>query len=457
MSEKKLLKNNILLITEKSDSTKTVSVGFWFRVGSRNEPSDRKGISHLTEHMIFKGTPSLTTRDIAVTFDKTGGFANAFTEKENVCMHFTVPAINGNLSKALSVFCDMAQNAAFPVEEFEREKEVVKKEIITVREDPEEAALDEVAAFVWKDKGLSRNISGSEKDVDSLTREQVVEWYEKYFVNGELTVCAAGCFDEKEIICELEKLSVKKLSSLEAPSCGLTDNAGSSADKTASFADKDCSAEETDSLTNSGSLAETWNSGILLKKSEFNQEQFFMLYPYQTPFNEKEYWSLVIFNALSGDTMSSRLFEKLREKSGFCYSVYSFFTIYKNEFAWCAYASSEKKRAVDVTKILADEMDDILKNSVLEEEIEIARKHVIGEETISSEDTDYVMKRLFRNLEMHFSLRNTDDTIKVIESVTKLDVENAVSRLIKNEDRAFVMYGPSVKRSDADKIRRILK
>ncbi len=437
MSEKRLLKNNILLVTEKSENTKTVSVGFWFRVGSRNEDSRHRGISHLTEHMIFKGTNSLSTKDIAVTFDKTGGFANAFTEKENVCMHFTVPAINENLRTAMSVFCDMAQNAAFPAEEFEREKEVVKKEIITVREDPEEAALDEVAAFIWKDEGLCKNISGNEKDVDSLTVEQVREWYEEYFVNGQLTVCAAGCFDEKVIISELEKLSVKKLNAFERETDG-------------------CSEYKDESGKKCVPLGNVWNKGLLLKKSDFNQEQFFMLYPYSMPFCEKEYWTLVIFNAIAGDTMSSRLFEKLREKTGLCYSVYSFFTIYQNEMAWCAYASSEKKNAVEVTEILCTEMNEILINSVTDEEIEISKKHVIGEETISSEDMDYVMKRLFRNLEMHFSLRNTDDTIRIIESVGKADIMNAVNKLLIRENRSFVMYGPSVKRSDADRIKKIL-
>lgn len=434
MSEKRLLKNNILLVTEKSENTKTVSVGFWFRVGSRNEDSRHRGISHLTEHMIFKGTNSLSTKDIAVTFDKTGGFANAFTEKENVCMHFTVPAIKENLKKAMTVFCDMVQNATFPVEEFEREKEVVKKEIMNVREDPEEAALDEAAAFIWKDEGLCKNISGTEEDVESLTVGQVREWYEEYFVNGQLTVCAAGCFDENVIISQLEKLSVKKISIIE-----------------------NVTEEKYNDSSKSVLLSKIWNKGILLKKSSFTQEQFFMLYPYCMPFNENEYWSLVIFNAIAGDTMSSRLFEKLREKTGFCYSVYSFFTIYQNEMAWCAYASSEKKKVVEVTQNLSSVMNDILINSITDEEIEIARNHVIGEETISSEDMDYVMKRLYRNLEMHFPLRNTDDTIKVIESVSKQNVISVIKQLIDNENRSFVLYGPSLKRSIASRIKNILK
>lgn len=431
MPVKKILKNNILLITEKSENTKTVSVGFWFRVGSRNEDKNHRGISHLTEHMIFKGTDTHTTKDIAVTFDKTGGFANAFTEKENVCMHFTVPAINDNLKKAMSVFCDMAQNACFPAEEFEREKDVVKKEIISVREDPEEAALDEVAQFVWKDEGLRKNISGTEEEVDSLTREDVIDWYNKYFINGELTVCAAGCFDEKEIINELEKLSVKKLNSTKK--------------------------QPLSEFQKNNLIKNFWNKGVFIKKSEFFQEQFFMLYPFETVLTEKEYWSLIIFNALSGDTMSSRLFENLREKTGYCYSVYSYFTIYENESVWCAYASSAKKNAVQITQILCEQALSLLKESIPEEEVNIARRHVIGEEIISSEDMDYVMKRLYRNHEMHFPLNSTDDTIKMIESITMENVINSINRLINNENRAFVMYGPSLNRSSVKTIKELLK
>lgn len=438
MIKKTLLKNNILLITESSEKTKTVSIGFWFRVGSRLEKDGERGISHLTEHMIFKGTDKRSAHDIAVTFDRAGGFANAFTEKENVCMHFTVPAIGTNVKDALTVFCDMAQNAIFSEEELAREKEVVKREIISVREDPEEAALDEVDSFVWKDKGLSKNISGDENDVDCITRNALVEWYKKYFVEGNLTVTAAGCFDEQELIQVLETLSPKK-----NPVMGNKINEQNTISE--------------GSAKKIFPLEDSWSSGNRFIKSSFQQEQFFLLYPYPMPFTEKEYWSLVIFNAMAGDTMSSRLFESLREKTGFCYNVYSFFTIYENETAWCAYASSDKKKSLAVIEILKKEIELLAQGKITEEDVALAKKHIEGEETISSEDSDYLMKRLYRNNEMHFSLKDTDDTIKLIDGINLEDIKKASEKLLQAKNRAFVVYGPKLGTANLKKAKTLLE
>ena len=115
------------------------------------------------------------------------------------------------------------------------------------------------------------------------------------------------------------------------------------------------------------------------------------------------------------------------------------------------------KQCIIYSQILENQINSLHQNYISQEETEIAKRHVAGEETISSEDMDYVMKRLFRNMEMHFPLRNTDDTIKIIESITKTDVMNSIDKLLKPENRAFVMYGPSVKRSSSDRIKNILK
>ncbi|MBO4386637.1 MAG: insulinase family protein, partial [Treponema sp.] len=126
MIEQKVLANNVVLITEKIESAKTASIGFWFSAGSRYESKENRGISHLTEHLLFKGTETVSARNLALSFDRMGGFINAFTERENVCIYCAVPALNGNFETAAGHLFDMSENCIFPEDEFEREKSVVQ-------------------------------------------------------------------------------------------------------------------------------------------------------------------------------------------------------------------------------------------------------------------------------------------------------------------------------------------
>lgn len=135
-----ILDNNVLLITEPVEGVKTASIGFWFRTGSRFESAETRGVTHFVEHMLFKGTKTRSPFDIAVSFDRIGGYINAFTERENMCVHCVVPS--AHVETALEVMCDMTQNSVFASEELERERDVIISEIISSQDDPEEAALD---------------------------------------------------------------------------------------------------------------------------------------------------------------------------------------------------------------------------------------------------------------------------------------------------------------------------
>src|SRR5574344_1883412 len=286
-SKSQVLKNNCILITEQVQNARTASLGFWFSVGSRYEKQGEFGISHFTEHMIFKGTATRTARDISCAFDRIGGYVNAFTERENVCVYCTVPAIEDkSVSLAVEVLCDMVANATFDAQEIEKERAVIKSEIIAAQDDPEEAALDEVAMAVWPDQAISRTIGGSVDDVDAITREALVDWYQTHFVHGELVVCAAGHVDERQIVSLLEKLPLRDV-------------------------EKKIPVESHFDLQHP-----LWQAGSSYVAAPFKQEQLFVLYPYSVgksssfaPITEKEYYALSVFNALTGDTMSSRLFD----------------------------------------------------------------------------------------------------------------------------------------------------
>src|SRR5574344_1727550 len=165
------LRNGVMLITEPVAAAKTTAIGFWFYGGSRLEPASLRGVTHFTEHMLFKGTQSRSAFDIACAFDRMGGYINAYTEREDVCMYCVVPSPRAG--EALSIMCDMAENAVFAAGELEREREVVENEILTAEDDPEDSALDAAENSRWQEQTVSASISGTVKQEESLGREDL--------------------------------------------------------------------------------------------------------------------------------------------------------------------------------------------------------------------------------------------------------------------------------------------
>ena len=410
-----VLKNNVLLITESVEGARTVSIGFWFAAGSRYERDGQHGISHFCEHLLFKGCaafgaePARSAHEIAAAFDRIGGYVNAFTEREAVCVYCTVPAESSSVATALSVLSGMAEHADFPEEELERDRAVVKSEIVASLDDSEEAAFDAAASAVWPGQSVSASISGSMSDLDGLLRGDVCAWYENYFAKGELTVCAAGAVSEELLRPVLETLSVHR--------------------PVRRF--------------HFGSPP-VWKPGTCFVSAPFRSQQLFLLYPCVLPETMQDYCTMSVMNALAGDTMSSRLFEALREKSGFCYTVYSFFTFYEDAALWSAYCSCEKRNALPVSRILHAELEALRTGGVTEDELTAAKEHLCGEEIIGSEDMEFRMKRLQRNHALGFPQVETDDIVLNIRAVSQDSVRSMLNALFNIEKKAFVSYGPAL-------------
>ena len=413
MIEKKVLANNVVLITEKIESAKTASIGLWFSAGSRYENKENRGISHLTEHLLFKGTESVSARNLALSFDRMGGFINAFTERENVCVYCAVPALNGNFETAAEHLFDMSQSCVFPQDEFEKEKCVVQNEISAVLDDSDESALDELARTVWDFEPLSSPIGGSVEDVERITREDVVSFYEEHFINGELLVIACGKID-----------------------CDFLEKKAAALKNKKPFFDFENHPKFINPVA--------WKSCVNFSKAKFSQAQVFLNFPVPCPLEEKESYALCIFDAVAGDSMSSRLFQTLREKNGLCYNVYSFFTFYEKAALWSCYASCNKEDVLKTVTLLVTEIKNFLTEQVSDEEIENAKSHICGEEIMGSSDCEYLMKRHQKNFSLKFPLRNTEEVIQCIRSIEKNDIIKLVEKIIDVKKMNLIVYGPKI-------------
>lgn len=390
--------------------SRVTAFGFYFAAGSRFEGRGEYGISHFTEHLLFKGTASRSNSDISRIFDRMGAAFNAFTERETVGMYCTVPSENEeNFRAALDVLCDLSCCCTFPPEELEKERRVVQNEILSVKDDPDDSAMDEAACTVWPGQDISRTITGTVKDVAAITREQIVRWYEQHFVHGELTVIVCGKMYEDVLVSALESLPFHAVPAVHH------------------FPQKPL-----------------WNSATGIVKAHFSQTQVFVFYPLKAKLSQAEYFSLMIFNLAAGETMSSRLFSALRERDGLCYSVGSFFTVYEDAGAWCAYAVCERMNAASVFQKMSAEVAGFLKNQITEEEIEIAKERLCGTEIVSEVRASFLMQRLWNFYSMGFELLETEEMLAAVRSLKKSDIISFIQNLLDEEKKAALVYGPAL-------------
>lgn len=406
--QKKILNNQIVLITEPIATIKTVAIGFWFPIGSRFEEPGQRGISHFVEHMLFKGTSQKSSFDIACSFDKVGGYINAFTEREVVCLHGTVPA--NYAEYALEIMCSMVSDSVFAENELEKEREVIINEIITSQDDPEEAAADVLYDALFEDALFSDTIAGSVRDVKKLKREEIIAWYQKYIKNGSLLVTISGNFDKNLV---------------EKPLLTLTQR-----QNTYNFLLNKISQNHFET-----------NKGLFTQKAPFQQNQIFAVFAFTKVLSEKESNAWTLLNAIIGDSMSSRLFQRLREKNGFCYSVYSYFNVFADYGFWCTYCSVAKKNTAFLIQELQTELSSLFEKGVSHEELIVAKEHIKGEEIIASEDVESRMKRLARLYFSNYEIITFEEYIERIQKVSVEEINLEIKKHLQKQNEMLLIYG----------------
>ena len=413
-----ILQNKAVLITEPIASSKTVAIGFWFSVGSRYESEGNQGITHFVEHMLFKGTSTRSAFQIACEFDKIGGYINAFTEREQMCVYCVVPCFYA--TKALSIISEMIYDSTFLTTEVEKERTVIQSEIISSLDDPEEVAMDAVFSSIWKNNPIALNISGSVSDVESITRENLFDWYNRFVKSGHLAITIAGNFNQEEIFNCINDFPIRENFEQNFPL-----------------------------------QIPTWNSGLDFISADFQQEQFFLLYKLDSKIDLKQNLILSVLNAIIGDTMSSRLFQSLRENSGFCYNVYSFINLFQDCGFWCFYATSSKENCLNVARNLIQIVDEFFENEISEEEINYAKQHLCGEEIMAGEDMEQRMKQMARCWFSGFNQNSSEDILKFINEIQLDDLYNILKMIKNNLEKALVIYGPKVKSVNKKNIEKV--
>jgi predicted Zn-dependent peptidase len=393
------------LLLEPVDRTDTVCIGIWFLHGSRDEAPEERGFSHFTEHMLFKGTASRSAMEIAREIDRVGGFLNAFTEKESTCVYALLPKEHVGL--AFDVLSDMVFSSVLEEKEIEKEKAVVVNEILSIDDSPEEKGHERFVRGMWADHPLARKITGELEEVRAIERERLMGFYRRRFAPRDAVVAVAGNFNPSE---------VRDLAA--AAFTGMADPAKTPSripPKTAKF------------------------TGF--QPDRFTQVQIFAGTSYLLDQGIDHYYESLVFSTAYGESMSSRLFQSLREELGLCYTVYSFRNFFSDTGLFTIYANATPAHAKKLLFALDGELARLVLEPLSEREIEDARSHLVGSMILSREDMETRMKRMVRQFCMIGRSLEFEESVERIRKVDADAIRRFVSTYLRREAFSLLAFG----------------
>jgi predicted Zn-dependent peptidase len=402
---KTILDNGVRVISEQLPYVRSVSLGLWVGVGSSHEEPQVRGISHLIEHMLFKGTPSRSARQIAELMDSIGGNLNAFTDKEVTCYHGRV--VDAHVGLAFEVLADMFRHAKFDPADLRNEQQVILEEIRMYDDAPDEVSQDLFLRSVWAGSSLGEPTIGYAETVSAITRDAIGGYMTKRYTPDRVVVTAAGNIEHAEFV----KLVAAQLGAMQGAYAG-EDPAPPTFRPTVTRRYKDC-------------------------------EQVYLLIGAEgTGASDDRRYALSVLDTILGGGMASRLFQEIREKRGLVYSVYSAHNAYRNAGIFSVAASTGPKNAVEVVSLIRQELSRMADEGVTAEELARAKEHIKGNMLLSLESTSTRMIRLGRselNVGRHISAA---EITARIDAVTKEEVDGFARQLFENDRLALTVLGP---------------
>jgi len=403
------LENGLRVVTERMEHLRSVSVGIWVDVGSRDEREEQAGFSHLLEHMIFKGTQRRTALSIAKEIDAIGGMSNAFTSRERTCFHAKV--LDYHLGEIVDLLSDIFLNSLFSAEELKREQEVVLQEIKMVEDTPDEHVHQLLPQLIWPEIPMGRPILGTVESVTGATSESLKTYIHDSYAPGRIIISAAGNLDHQGLVKLVEPL-FGTLGGQAGP--GRTP-------------------------------APEPLSGDLIKEKDLEQVHLCLGLKGVSALSPDRF-PCALLNVLLGGSMSSRLFQEVREKRGLAYSVYSYLSSYSDAGMLGLYLGVEPSRTREALEVVLEVMEE-LGQGIEEEELAKAKEHLKGSIFLAAESTDSRMSRLAKN-EFNFGRYIPYEEVAAkIQATTPEMVSSLAARILDPKELALVALGPGVEKA----------
>lgn len=413
MPKKTILPNGVRVVTEHVPGVRSVSVGCWLPVGSRDEAPGEDGLAHLVEHMMFKGTQTRSARDIAETMDATGGHLNAMTTKESTTYYARV--LDQHVPLALDLLADMLLHSTFADEELAREKEVILEEIGMADDSPEDVIHDQFDANLLAGHPLARSVLGTREAVQGHQRDDVVRFVRRHYTPQKLVVAAAGNVDHQELVAEVERRfgRLNGHSAAERPTPALA------------YEPRRISVEK-----------------------DIEQVHLCVGAPGLRRGDARRF-AMDLLDIVLGGGMSSRLFQQLRENRGLVYSTYSFSTSYTETGVFGVYAATRPERADEVLELVNNELAALARGEVTTDEVDRAREQAKGSLMLALESTVARVGRLAGAELWNEPYLRPEELIDRLERVTVHEVRELAAELAAPERLSVIAVGPVSEREQA--------
>jgi predicted Zn-dependent peptidase len=401
--------SGLRVVTEAMPGMRSVALGVWVDVGSRDERPQVAGASHFLEHLLFKGTKTRTAQDIAEAFDAVGGDLNAFTAKEYTCYYCRVR--DSDLPMAVEYMSDMLQHSVIASRDLEAERMVILEEINMRDDDPGDLIHDVFSETVWKDHPLGRAVLGSRETITSVGRDQIKRFYDRLYEPLHFVIAAAG------------NLSHDRL-------CKLVERAMDTGPRLRGRAVRPWSP---------GSAPVPNPETVVVRRP--TEQAHLTLGTNGYSRTDPRRFAMGVMNAALGGGMSSRLFQEIREKRGLAYSVYSYHSMFAETGLFTVYAGTTPGRAQEVLGLVREQMADVAERGISDEELERGKGHLKGSLVLSLEDTSGRMSRIGRSEISHGEILTVDDVLARTDAVTADEVRSVAADVLA-QPMAMAVIGP---------------
>jgi predicted Zn-dependent peptidase len=387
--------NGVRVVLEHIPTVRSVAIGVWIGTGSRDENKENNGISHFLEHMFFKGTKTRTAREIAESFDSIGGQVNAFTSKEYTCYYAKV--LDNHADFALEVLSDMFFHSTFDEEELKKEKNVVYEEIKMYEDTPDDIVHDLLSKAIYENHPLGYPILGTEETLSTFSGETLKQYMHDLYTPENVVISIAGNVPTT-FIKEVEKY----FGSYQAGSTHITEN------------------------------LPQFHSNHITRKKETEQAHLCLGFE-GLKVGHEDIYSLIVLNNVLGGSMSSRLFQEVREQRGLAYSVFSYHSAYQDSGILTIYGGTGAKQLDVLFETIQETLGNLKKTGLTEKELVNCKEQLKGSLMLSLESTNSRMSRNGKNELLLKRHRSLDEIVIQIDQVTKEGVDRLANTIFTDQ------------------------
>jgi predicted Zn-dependent peptidase len=403
------LASGLTIATDRVHGARSVAIGVWVAVGSRDEPPALSGVSHFLEHLLFKGTPTRTATDISRAVDRVGGDINAFTSKEYTAYYCRMP--RRHAATGVELLGDVLTRSLLADADVESERQVILEELAMDDDSPDDVALRTLARQLFGDHGLGRDTAGERETVSSIAADDIRQFFAEHYRAGATTIAVAGEVEHDTMV----------------------------ADVAAAFADLP---------VGDGRIARAapGPSEEDVEIDDDSEQVHLAIGGRSVPRSDPDREALDVVNHVFGGGLSSRLFDEIRERRGLAYSVYSATSAYADAGAWSVYAGAMPDHAGEVERLVGSELQRLVTEGVTDDELDVAIGYLTGAYELGLEDTGARMSRLGGMLATLGRVIPVDEQIARWEAVTHADVRRVLDRVYGAGRPVTVAVGPAYDR-----------